>query len=68
MLFKGLLWLWRNGFEFPLSKCGASGRAVGAMLYPVFIYLPGVALTLLGYLLYPPVITVQKPARKASGG
>lgn len=63
MLFRGLIWFWGNGFKpllRALGNTGPAGRitahAIAHVLYPVFVYLPGMLLAFVAYLLYPPRI------------
>jgi hypothetical protein len=49
-----VVWVWRNGFAYPLSLLGRPGKCIAAVLYPVLLYLPGMALAFIAYALYPP--------------
>ena len=58
MLFKGVILFWRNAFEYPLSRMGKPGKSLAVVLYPVLVYVPGMALAALAYLIYPPVVSL----------
>lgn len=64
MLFRALVWFWKNAVEYPLMKCGAPGRAVASVLYRLLVYIPGMTLALLAYALYPPKVIDQRPVER----
>lgn len=67
MLFKVLVWLWKNALEYPLKNMGRPGHAVAKLLYVLLIYIPGMMLAFTAYLLYPPKVIVRTPKTRTQG-
>lgn len=59
MLFRLLVWFWRNAVEYPLMHLGDLGRFIAPALYLVLIYVPGMTLAFVAYTIYPPKVIVR---------
>ncbi len=68
MLFTGLVWFWKNALEAPLKALGKPGQLLSRVLYPLLVYLPGMSLAFLAFLLYPPKVIAREPLEGPPGG